>query len=137
MITIIEANKILWQEVNTSPLKAAITGGVYKDVRPTDSTVEDVIVNTIVAPGSELLIQRCVGNVNIHVPPLLVNNSKDYIPNQDRLEGLGNITKSHFEGVYRHKYTMFIEGTELIQEPNKDAWFLNIRIRLIFHNNIQ
>lgn len=135
MITATKAEALIWKWVNDSPLKSAINGGVYRNVRPTSSTKEDVVINSISTTGSESLIQDSRLNVNVHVPAILVGGNT-YVPNQQRFDAISEVISLNLKEGFNSNFTFWVEQTQLIQVPSTNDWYLNIRIKLKFHNNI-
>lgn len=134
MITVIELTTCIWKIVNASSLKSAITGGVYKNWRPTDSDKEDIVINTIIIDGSESIIQSAVCNVNIHLPSLESAGGK--MPHDARFEALNVHAIPLLKEGFGPNFTFWTERTALVKEENKDEWYLNYRIRFKQHNNI-
>lgn len=135
MITAVKAESLLWKWVNESPLANAVNGGVYRNVRPTDSGKEDIVINSISTTGSESLIQDSRLNINVHVPSVFVGGTT-YAPNQMRFDQISEIvTNNMYEG-FSKEFTFWVENTQLIQVPSSNDWYLNIRIKLKFHNTI-
>lgn len=130
MKTTLDITTILFQLLNSSPIKTAINGGIYKDNRPANSTKEDVVVNAITIDADNA--QRAAGNVNIHVPS--INTSDGPQPNHGRLSSLATITVGVIKEAYGEAYNLWVENQNLIKEPNADSWYVNFRIRFKFHN---
>jgi len=128
MTTTTEQTTLLWHIVKASPLAGIISGSVYKLQRPTDSKLEDIVVNAITIDSE--LVQTGVANLNIHVPDL-VNG----MPNTARIEQLESIAKGIILKGWGSNYTFFIENQQTIQDQDAaDNWFINFRIRFKFHN---
>lgn len=66
MKTTLDVVDIVWKHLDQSSLKVAITGKIYKNGRPINSKVEDVVINSL--PINNELLQEGVVNVNIFVP---------------------------------------------------------------------
>ena len=65
--TSFDTDAILYGILSRSPLKAALSGGIYVgDDRPADSMAEDVVINTITLT-QEYHPQQGVSNVNVYV----------------------------------------------------------------------
>lgn len=161
MITTFEQSTELYKIINGSQLKTEINGGIYKEVRPTDSNLEDIVINAILIDNE--LVQTGVGNVNIHVPTL-----SSGMPNMARMgvlaamafellkygtisakpiwfiseDGLLSFETEDGTGVFvtnstiGNNATFFIESQTIEKEPSVDRWFVNIRVRFKFHNII-
>ena len=125
MITTLEIATILFSRVNNSVLKTAINGGVYKDQRPTDSNKEDIVVNVVTSDAE--MIQRAVGNVNIHVPAL-----SNGMPNHLRFTLLTELATPVLKEGYGATYNFWTESQGLIE--SNGFWYYNFRIRFKQHN---
>lgn len=129
MITTLDQSTVLYKVLKNSNLKNEITGGIYKEVRPDDSTLEDIVINTIIIDNE--LIQTGVGNINIHIPPLLKGE-----PNTARMAELATLACNYLKYQVGDKLTFFIENQTIQREENINDWFINIRIKFKFHNII-
>ena len=125
MKTTLDIVTILYTKIKGSALEAAISGGLYKYQRPTDSTVEDIVVNVITTDAE--MIQRGSFNVNIHVP-----KAPDGMPNSARLSALSSIAAPLLIEGYGEKYNFWIESQSIFQD--EDNWYTNFRIRVNYHN---
>lgn len=135
MITATQAESIIWNWVNSSPLKSAITGDVYRNVRPANSEKEDVVINSITATGSEFIIQDAVLNINIHIPRIQAYGNT-MIPNNARFDAISQVVSDHLKEGYHRKLTWWVDYTGVINNELNNESFLNIRIRFKYHNNI-
>jgi hypothetical protein len=134
MITAVELNTALWKIGQSKGLGSAITGSVYKDWRPSDSKLEDIVINIITIDGSESIIQSAVCNINIHVPSLETKGG--LMPNHARFEELNTYIIPLLKEGFGKNFTFWTEQTALVKEENKSEWYLNYRIRFKQHNNI-
>lgn len=132
MFTTLEQTTEIWKLLNASSLKTSISGGVYKNWRPDNSEVEDVVVNGIIIDNEQ--IQTGIGNVNIHVPDVLTNSGLQ--PDAGRLEVLAKEAVSILKEGFNKKYTFFIENQGAFKDESAKSWFINIRFRFRFHNTI-
>lgn len=136
MKTALDQTTAIYRILNTSAaLKLAITGDIYKTVRPANSKLEDVVVNTIVL--GEGSFQRGVSNVNIHVPDIqqtAKDSSKYFAANEGRLKVLSEIVRPLIEDVFQDDFSMSISGTYAIGEPEINQHYLNFRIDFIFED---
>lgn len=131
--TALDVRTELYKILNASnALKIAITGKIYKGIRPTNSKLEDVAVNTLVlGTGSR---QRGVANINIHVPDIEAGpvGAKYFAPNETRLNQLTNIIKPLIEEGDGPDFSYWIEGTNVFQEPEIDQHYMNFRLAFTF-----
>lgn len=129
MRTTLEQVTELYAIINNSPLKTAIDGDIYKLWRPVDSSLEDVVINSIVIDNE--LIQTSVANINIYVPGLI-----NGMPNSARMETLAILACNFLKEGTDKRFTFFVESQEIFKEMGLNLWFVNIRIKFKFHNTI-
>ncbi|MDQ6482222.1 hypothetical protein [Dyadobacter sp. LHD-138] len=137
MKTALDQNTELYKILNASTvLKSAITGDIYKTVRPANSVLEDIVVNTIVLDEGSL--QRGVSNVNIHVADLQqtigTSSTKYYAPNEGRLKVIADLVKPLIEDTYKNDFSLSISGSSLIGQPEINQHYFNFRVDFIFEN---
>lgn len=129
--TSFDAIDTVYHKLAASPLKTAITGGLYKVNRPVDAgddLKEDVVVNSLGMPNSD--IQHGVVNVNIHVPNLQLvtagrqdNTQPDFV----RLQQLAALAIEQVKEFYAGDYWfVFQQQNTLEGEPGEHL--INIRI---------
>lgn len=134
MKTTLEVIDIIWQLLNGSPLADAITGGVYKNLRPLNTAKEDVVINCL--PVNNAQLQQGVANVNIHVPNLIlnVNGVQDKTqPNHARLQLLTGLAIQELLNVWEGDYNLDIEQQTIFADEEANSHYSNIRIQF---NNI-
>lgn len=133
MITALQVEQIMWNWVFYSDLKTEINGGVYRNARPNNSTKEDIVINSIVTNGAEFLIQDAVLNVNLHIPNAVIAGSE--MPNHYRYDALNPKVIQVLKEGFNQYFTFWTDSTDLIQETD-GSWFLNVRLRFKYHNNL-
>lgn len=123
MKTQFDAINLIYSAINTSPLKTAINGAIYKFKRPT-SAKEDIVINSLVLGNSNF--QEGVFNVNIYVPNITVNGAS--LPNTARLGQLEALGNSLFEHIASQDYSIYKESTSLFEEVSVNQHYINFRI---------
>lgn len=128
MRTTFDQETILFNILNGSAaLKAAISGGIYKRRRPTNSVKDDVVIISLpILPGS---IQFGSANVNIHVPDIAE------FPDTTKLETLTNIVKPLLEEAYGDDYVLYISLQQTFEETEIMQHYVNLRVDFEFHNS--
>ncbi|WP_343302849.1 hypothetical protein AAHN97_14990 [Chitinophaga niabensis] len=131
MRTSFTAVDIVWTRLKTSPLSAAISGGIYKHGRPLNSGKEDCVVNSLPISGAQL--QEGVLNVNIHVPNIVIvseGNQDATQPNSPRLDELTRIAIDRLTDAWEESgdVNFTIEQQVLIQEDSINEHYSNIRL---------
>jgi len=130
MKTTLDVLTILYQLLSGSSLASEITGKIRKGERPAASTKEDIVVNSL--PIGNDSLQRCVGNVNIYVPSLIIEEGgiQTEKPDYARLDELTDMAVTLLKNV-RQKRDYYLEWQQ-VSQPIKDAesksYFINIRI---------
>lgn len=109
-------NKILsdvYTIINASPI-AALNGGIYKKIRPTDSVLEDCIINVI--PGTiRKFLQDGALYVKIYYVDILQNNT--YFENTARGEQLEQLLLDLSEVLLKnHTYLFDVQSREIMNE---------------------
>jgi len=127
MKTTYDIQNILYKVLSSSTnITETITGGVYKK-RPLNSKQEDIIVGSLPVGNDD--IQRAVGNVNIHVPNLIidVNGVQDNSqPNLKRLNEITRLAWGLLDESYYEGYWFYVQQQSIFEEGNEH--YSNIRI---------
>ncbi len=93
----------VYRLINSSPIKKAIKGKVYrKDLRPDNATTEDVVV--IFSSGVNSQIQSGTVEVNVYVPDISIPGYSSKKKNEPRVKELGNIINEWIEQVDSIEY---------------------------------
>jgi hypothetical protein len=118
----------IYKQLNVSPLKTAINGGIYKLQRPKDSVKEDVVINCLGMDGEQL--QKGMVNVNVFVPdiPVNINGVQQKQPNFSRLKVLSTLAISEATG-RKSGYWFDKDQDRIFKDDNSEQHFSNIRIR--------
>lgn len=127
---------IVWQQLQTGALKAAITGDIHKHRRPANSQTEDVVINSL--PISFQQMQEAIVNVNIHVPNLsiAVNGSIDNTqPDHARLQTLTTLAVADLTDTWGDEYNFDVQQQILIEDKEAKDFYINIRLEF-FNVNI-
>lgn len=125
----IDAVDLVFTDLDSSPVKAAISGKILKYNRTTDSNLEDIIINSL--PVTNQKIQRGLINVNIHVPNLVlkIDGKEDRsTPNVPRLRTLSRLVLDLFQERWgaSKDYLLEVERENIF--PDGSNHFSNIRI---------
>lgn len=80
----INIKEAFYSLVAGSDLSKMISGDVYRDMRPVNSRVEDVVISVLTTGTGQ--IQPFIVNVNVYVHD--IKRGKEFIPNDDRLKPL-------------------------------------------------
>lgn len=119
---------IVFDKLKTTPFRAAITGVMAKNVRPTNSTKEDIVINSLATVNTQL--QTGIVNVNIHVPNLTITLTGGGVdqstPNHNRINQLTQLAIPYLKDIWGDDWDFDIEQMNLIREEKSS--FQNIRI---------
>lgn len=118
----------MYQVLKVSQLKDEITGLVYKNQRPDDSKLEDVVINSL--PITEGTMQRCIVNINIYIPDLQVQllGKPQQQPDFERLKTLTEFAILALEEYYAAGYSFYISSQSVFREQDINQHYTNIRI---------
>lgn len=135
MKTTLDLVDIVWQRLNTSPLKTEINGGLFKHRRPAGSQNEDVVINAL--PINNLQLQSAIVNVNIHAPNLTIQVGSiqdNKQPDSERLNELTKIAVEALSEVWSDDYNYDVQQEVLIED--EEDHYINIRLEF-FNINIK
>jgi len=134
MKTGFDTDNVLYDVLKISSLKSAIAGNVYKRLRPVNSVLEDVVINSL--PITNQQLQTCISNVNIFVPDkqITVNGVVTKVPNEERLEELTVMAVQILADGIKGDFTWDIQQQAFIQDDESDSHYSNIRIEFFVSN---
>lgn len=134
MKSTIEVRTEIYKLLNVPRIKDMISGGVYNGFRPHNSNKEDIVVNVISLGRGTL--QDGVANVNIYVPDAIGNSKGEtiYLPNSTRLKAIKDAVLPILDEFHGPDFSLWCESTAEIAEPDIKQHFINLRIRVSFHN---
>jgi len=127
--TTFDQKTILYKLLNESAVKTALTGGIYKDVRP-QSEKEDVVINSLPILGSST--QYGSANVNVYVRDITENGT--LMPDNKRLAVLSTLVRSVLETHTGSDYNMEIGSEHLLEEPSIKYHYVNYKVNFEFFN---
>lgn len=130
MKTTFDTDAILFSVLSQSPVKNAISGGIYVgDDRPDDSTDEDIVVNSIDLT-QDYLPQIGTSNVNIYVKdtPKKIKGKQQLQANRTRLKALSEKTMEVLRGANITGLKMILGSQTILEEPSVKQHYVNIRI---------
>lgn len=130
MKTSFDTDAILFDLLSKSPVKTAISGGIYVgDDRPDDSMDEDIVVNSI-ALTQDYLPQIGTSNVNIYVSDTnkKIQGKQQLKANRKRLDELTQNAMNVLRSAKIAGLLFSIENQTVLAEPTIKQHFVNIRI---------
>lgn len=125
-----EIEQLLYQMVNTSPIKDLITGKVYlAGLRPLNSKLED----TVVIFQTSLAEQFQVGSVNIntYIPdvPFTQNGATTFIKNFQRSALIERAYQDFFNALPVSEYRFELQAGIQTMPYEANQHFVNMRIK--------
>lgn len=130
MKTTFDIDNILYGILSESPLKNAISGGIYKEGdRPVDSMDEDMIINNITLTQDHHP-QLGVSNVNIYVPDIYIETKRgrQMAQNRKRLGVLTEMAMRVLRSAKVYGLTLTVEEQTILRESEIEQHYVNIRI---------
>jgi hypothetical protein len=136
MRTTDDAERILYNRINGSALKAACNGVLCKWNRPDNSDKEDIVINSL--PITTNGTQRMVANVNIFVKDLLSPvTDNHWMPDTGKLKTLAGLAMTLLEEEHGtdegFDYHFFVTNQSTFPEPAIKQTYLNFRIEFAFY----
>ena len=121
----------IWEWIASSSLAGEVSGSIYKDQRPLNSTKEDIVI-AVLARDAGSQIQNATVNVNIYIPD--VRRGKEAIDDTKRLRTVSTLAASILE--YRHiGYAIYELASQEIFKANGVDWHvINNRLSVKFCN---
>jgi len=135
--TDIDIKDALWTWISSSTLVSGtqtvngVSGKVYKDKRPLNSTKEDIII-AVIGRDAESQIQNAIVNVNIYVPDK--RRGQEAIEDIVRLRGLCTLAAGLFEYHNFGDWICELSSQEVMEAGGIDWHIINNRLRLRFNN---
>ena len=129
--TDIDIKDALHSWIVRSTLATSVSGKVYKDARPLNSKVEDIVI-AVLARDAGYQIQEATVNVNVYVPD--IRRGQEAIEDTARLRTLATACASLFE--YRHEGDVIyaLASQEIMKANGIDWHVINNRIQIKFNN---
>lgn len=112
--------------------KDAINGAIYKDKRPSGSTKEDIVINSL--PMTNDFMQNGVFNINIYVPMISVtlNGITQLQKNNTRLKQIVDVVYAILDNdVWKPEYNLDVVNSQDVEEGNEN--FYNFRVSMNIH----
>ena len=129
--TDIDIKDELWSWITASELASLVSGGVYKDLRPLNSEVEDIVIAVIARTAGEQ-IQRATANVNIYVPDK--RRGKEAIEDTVRLRTLCSEAASLFGYRTTGDAIYELDSQEVMKAYGADWHIINNQISIRYNN---
>ena len=125
-----DTDSILYKVINsTTGITSVLTGGVYVGERPLNSTLEDIVINTITLT-QDYLPQLGASNVNIYVTDVnaTIKGVTQKVANRARLSQLSSLVLDALRAARITGLKWSISSMNTIQEADISQHYVNIRI---------
>ena len=132
--TVFDAKQWIYELLNVSSVKTSISGKIYKNKRPAESTKEDIVINSILMDND--FLQDGTFNVNCYVPyvSVSIDGISQYMPNESRLSQISQLVYPLLDNVFQPNYNLTIERHETIESESEKTSYINFRINLKAYN---
>lgn len=130
MKTIFDAKQWILTTLLNGGVKSTINGNIYKDRKPTNSNLEDIVINSVVMDNGYL--QDAVLNVNCYVPYIQVkaDGITQYHPNHARLKAITETVYPLLDRIWGEGFNMAIVNHKVFDEDTEKSNYINFRINL-------
>lgn len=134
MRTVLDGKQWILELLLQGNIKSVISGGIYKDRRPTGADKEDIVINDISMDGRHF--QDGVFNVNCYVPYLKVKLSgiDQYQPDHNRIKTIADAVYPLLYEVYKTEFNLTVTNHNVLEEDTEKANYINFRINLKIFN---
>lgn len=127
----LEIVDLMYTYLSGSGLRAAVTGGLYKNnERPVNSTSEDIVISNLGTPN--LQMQLSVLNVNIWVPMIQINGV--WYADHARMETLASLAQADLKLTVFDGYHFRLQQQLLFREEEVKQYFINNRVEFYSKN---
>lgn len=129
--TVLDGKQWILELLLSAGVQNSISGKIYKDKRPSGSTKEDIVINSLTMTNDYM--QNGVFNVNIYVPMISVtsNGITQYQKNNARLKLLADLVYPVLDDAWKDECNLFIVNHQDFEEGNEN--FYNFRVSLNAH----
>lgn len=131
MKTTHDVEGLLYAVLYGSQIMQVISGGIYRKERPSNSSLEDIVINALPITGTQ--VQRATANVNLHIPDkeFRIGGQTTKRPDTARSKELTDLAVSVLEA-YSQQQSYFVDRQQEIQDPATGRYYVNIRIEFRF-----
>lgn len=129
--TVLDGKQWILELLLAAGVQNSITGKIYKDKRPTGSTKEDIVINSLTMTNDYM--QNGVFNVNIYVPMISVTigGVTQLQKNNARLKQLADLVYPVLNDAWGNGYNLDIVNHQDFEDGNEN--FYNFRVSLNAH----
>lgn len=129
--TDIDIKDWVYNHIKSSSLVSILSGAVYKDQRPLNSTKEDIIIS-VLSRDAGAQVQSAIVNVNIYIPD--ISRDREYIENTARLRTVSTSAASLLEYWQDGTVKCQLQSQEIFKVNGIAYHAINNRLRITFNN---
>ena len=129
--TDIDIKDEIYQWISSSSLMSSLSGAIYKDARPLNSTKEDVII-AVIARDAGYQIQEAIVNVNVYIPD--IRRGQEAIEDMIKLRSICTACASLFDYKHEGDAIYALDSQEVMKANGIDWHVINNRIRVRYNN---
>jgi len=128
MRTTADQDQILYNILKDSALNTELNGGLYKGERPQNSTLEDIVVSSMMVDNSDF--QEGVANVNIYIPKmdLSIGGASQKMRDSKRISDVLILAVQALKENFGTFYSLWTSKIQEFDEPQINQTRLSIRI---------
>ena len=130
MITEIDVKDMVYRFLTTAGIGSAISGQIYKDKRPANSTLEDVEISVLASSVDQ--IQQFIVNVNVFVRDLKREN--EMVEDTKRIRTLSTTFMSALEYSVFDGYILALDSQHVEKIVDTDIHAINNRLNIKYNS---
>lgn len=129
--TVLDGKQWILELLLAAGVQNSISGKIYKDKRPTGSTKEDIVINSLTMTNE--FMQNGVFNVNVYVPMISVkiDGITQLQKNNARMKVLADMVYPVLNDAWGSDYNLDVVNSQDFEEGNEN--FYNFRVSLNAH----
>lgn len=129
--TVLDGKQWILDLLLAAGIHNAISGRIYKDKRPSGSTKEDIVINSLTMTNDYM--QNGVFNVNIYVPMTSqkIDGITQFQKNNARLKQLADLVYPVLDDAWTNEQNLFVVNHQDFEDGNDN--FYNFRVSLNAH----
>ena len=129
--TVLDGKQWILELLLLAGVQNSISGKIYKDKRPSGSTKEDIVINSLTMTNDYL--QNGVFNVNCYVPMISINTGgiTQLQKNNARLKQIADMVYPVLDDIWKNEYNLEIVNHQDFEEGTEN--YYNFRVSLNAH----
>ncbi|GAB3701436.1 hypothetical protein GCM10027592_29540 [Spirosoma flavus] len=128
-----DLSNILYQVLKGSELDTALTGTVYKQVRPNGSKLEDLVINPLAIDARQFQRGRAIANLYVPNLDVTLQGQPQQVPDMARLKELGDIAVTVLQEYHSQEYSYWLHEPKDMHDEATGDYFLQLTIDFRFN----